>query len=56
MYILASKFEIFSLWQLAVFAIGMAKAFNKNYGSAFALVFGAWAVWVVLNLFIPFLS
>lgn len=54
MYILASKFEIFSLWQLAVFAIGMAKAFNKSYASAFGLVFGTWALWVVLNLFIPF--
>ncbi len=53
-YILASKFEVFTLWQLAVFAIGMAKAFNKNYGPAFGLVFGAWAIWVVLNLFVPF--
>ncbi len=52
-YILASKFEVFTLWQLAVFAIGIAKAFNKNYGSAFGLVFGAWAVWVVINLLIP---
>ncbi|CUS76352.1 Yip1 domain-containing protein [Candidatus Kryptonium thompsonii] len=55
-YMLASKIEIFTLWQLAVFAIGMAKAFNKDYLSAFAVVFGAWAVWVVLSLFIPFLG
>jgi len=53
-YILASKFEVFTLWQLAVFSIGMAKAFNKNYAQAFGLVFGAWAVWVVLSLFFPF--
>ncbi len=55
-YILASKFEVFTLWQLAVFAVGMAKAFNKEYISAFAVVFGAWAVWVVLSLFVPFLG
>lgn len=53
-YMLASKFEVFTLWQLAVFAVGMAKAFNKNYGYAFALVFGAWAVWVLITLFVPF--
>lgn len=55
-YILASKIEIFTLWQLAVFAVGMAKAFNKNYTSAFLVVFGAWVIWVVLSLFVPFLS
>ncbi|MFN3135621.1 MAG: YIP1 family protein [Candidatus Kryptonium sp.] len=56
LYILASKIEVFTLWQLAVFAVGMAKAFNKEYSSSFAIVFGAWAVWVVLSLFIPFLG
>jgi len=55
-YILASKIEIFTIWQLAVFAVGMAKAFNKNYTSSFLVVFGAWAVWVVLSLFVPFLG
>lgn len=53
-YILASKFEIFSLWQLFVFAIGMAKAFNRSNTSSFIIVFGAWAIWVILSLFIPF--
>ncbi len=53
-YRLASVFDVFTLWQLAVFAIGMAKVFNKNYGSAFALVFGAWAVWILITLFVPF--
>lgn len=56
LYVLASKFEIFTLWQLAVFAVGMAKAFGKEYASAFAVVFGAWAVWVVLSLFVPLLG
>jgi len=54
LYQLASKFEIFSIWQYIVFAIGMAKAFNKSYSLAFALVFGVWAIWIVISLFIPF--
>ncbi len=53
-YILASHFDVFKLWQLGVFSVGMAKAFSKNYTSAFALVFGVWAVWIVLTLVVPF--
>jgi len=53
-YILASKFNFFTFWQLAVFAIGLAKAFDKKYIQSFGLVFGVWVVWVVLSLFLPF--
>ncbi len=55
-YVFASKFELFSLAQLVIFAVGLAKAFDKKYVQSFALVFGVWAVWVVLHLFVPFLG
>ncbi|MCS7229445.1 MAG: YckD family protein [Candidatus Kryptonium sp.] len=55
-YVLASKIEVFTIWQLIVFAIGMAKGFNKDYTSTFALVFGVWIIWVLLSLFVPFLG
>ncbi|CUU07338.1 Yip1 domain-containing protein [Candidatus Thermokryptus mobilis] len=56
LYQLATKFEVFSIWQYVVFAIGLAKAFNKGYLSAFVLVFGVWLIWVVMSLFISFLG
>ncbi len=54
LYQLAAKFEVFSIWQYIVFAIGLAKAFNKSYLSAFVLVFGVWVIWIVVSLFVPF--
>jgi hypothetical protein len=56
LYQLATKFELFSIWQYAVFAIGLAKAFNRSYSSTFALVFGVWLIWIILSLFVPFLG
>ncbi len=46
-YSLFSSFDIFNLWFLAVFAIGMAILYQVKRGRAFTLVFGVWFVWVL---------
>ncbi len=47
LYSLLSSFDIFNLWYLAVFAIGMAVLYEVKRSRAYTLVFGLWFVWVL---------
>ena len=42
---LASAFNVFSLWQLAVIGIGLARLFEKETAKVLVLVFALWLLW-----------
>ncbi len=47
LYSLLSSFDVFNLWFLAVFAIGMAVLYEVKRSRAMTLVFGTWLIWIL---------
>ncbi len=47
LYSFLSSFDVFNVWFLAVFAIGMAVLYEVKRSRAMTLVFGTWLVWIV---------
>ena len=49
---LGNSLEVFWIWVLALFAIGFSAANPKKIkpGSAFGIVFGLWAVWILVKV------
>lgn len=49
LYVLLSKFDIFTFWQLAVLIIGLSMLYKFTKGKTAALVIGLWLIWVLLS-------
>ena len=49
---LASSFDLFTLWYLALLGIGFSQASGKkaSTGAVFGCIFGVWLVWVVIKV------
>lgn len=50
LYSLVSKVDIFTIWQLVVLSIGMAVLYRSKTGTAAALVFTVWGIYVALSV------
>lgn len=46
---LIASLNIFSIWQMAVLGIGLAKISNAPTGKAIGLALGVWIVWVLIS-------
>ncbi len=44
---LLSSINVFTIWQLGIIGIGIAKVSNKSSGTAIGIVFALWLVWVI---------
>jgi len=52
MHRLLSSINPFTLWYLAVLGIGLAKISSANTGKSLIWVYGLWALWTVLYVFV----
>lgn len=50
LFALMSRIDIFAIWALALTAIGVTCISKVKRGTAFAIVFGWWAFWVLLQI------
>ncbi len=48
---LLAELNIFTLWQVAVIGLGLAKVSGKPIGQGIGLTFGLWAVWAIFAAF-----
>ena len=48
MHNLLTSLNVFTLWQVAVVGVGIAKLSNKSSGTGVGIVFGLWLVWVIV--------
>jgi len=49
-YALVGKFNLFTIWSLALCAIGLGRATNRSTGSAATVVLTLWGIFAVLHL------
>ena len=49
---LLGSLNVFTLWEVAVTGIGLAKLSGKSTGVAMATVFGIWLVWTIIASFL----
>jgi len=47
MHMILAQLNIFSIWQMAVFGVGISKISGKSTGTGVGLTLGAWGLWVV---------
>jgi len=47
-HMMLASFNIFSIWQMSVIGIGLAKVSGKSQGSSIGLAFGLWIVWIII--------
>jgi len=51
MHALAAKANIFTIWELVVVSIGLARLFMKDMPKVLVLVFALWVLWTVVTVF-----
>lgn len=47
-----ASLNILTIWQTAVFGMGVAKVSNKSLGTGMIVSFGLWLIWVILSSFV----
>lgn len=52
MYKVATTFDIFAIWEHVVFAIGLSKVGRISMAQSYSLVFGIWAIWIIVSTFV----
>ncbi|MBL7994843.1 YIP1 family protein [bacterium] len=50
LYVLLSKFDLFTFWQLAILIIGLSMLYKFSKEKSAALVIGLWLIWVLLSV------
>jgi hypothetical protein len=49
-YLILSQFDFFTIWQLAVFAVGFGMIYRFSTAKSYIAVGALWAIWIVISV------